>query len=213
MDKVIRGLRIPYSYMYQDKSGGMPWNDGKVGIAYIQELRFALFIYRLQKYLEEVLDTEFKKYLKFANIIISESDYAIELPVPSNFQKYRQQELDGALLNTFASADGVQYLSKRFVLDRYLQLTDEEIIRNEMMLREEKGLPADEDNADQDLPILYGTGEAGGMGGMGGFGGGLGDFGPAPGMEMGDEEMLAGAEGGEALGAPGEAPAGGPPIS
>jgi hypothetical protein len=75
MDKVIRGLRIPYSYMYQNKEGGTPWNDGKVGVSYIQELRFALFIIRLQQHVEEVLDDEFKKYLKFANIIVSDFDY------------------------------------------------------------------------------------------------------------------------------------------
>ena len=101
-------------------------------------------------------------------------------------------------------------------LERYLQLTDEEIIRNEKMLREEKGLPFDDDDTDEDLPILYGAGDdmgggfgGGGMGGMGGFG---------PDLEMGDEmgeegDMLAGAEGGESMGAPGEPPGGaeGPP--
>ena len=203
MDKVIRGLRIPYSYMYQDKTGSQPFNDGKVGIAYIQELRFALFIARLQKHLEDVLDKEFKKYLKSANIIISDFDYQIELPTPQNFNTYRQQELDTNLLSTYGSADGIQHLSKRFILDKYLQLTKEEIIRNEMMLREEKGLPADEENADKDLPLLYGTGdEGGGMGGFGGGGfGGMGGFGGEFGDEEGGEEgeMMAGAEGGEAM--------------
>lgn len=212
MDKVIRGLRIPYSYFYQDKNGSQPWNDGKVGVAYIQELRFALFVARLQQYIEEVLDKEFKKYLRYAGIVVSDSDYSIHLPDPSNFGVYRQQELDTSLLNTYGTADGIQYLSKRFILSRYLQLNGEEIIRNEKMLREERGLPADENNADQDLPMLYGEG-AGGAGG--GFGGG-GDFGfggPAPGMDMsGDElggemgdEMMAGAEGGESV--PAEEPA------
>jgi hypothetical protein len=217
MDKVIRGLRIPYSYMYQDKTGSVPWNDGRVGTAHIQELRFALYIVRLQKHIEDVLDVEFKKYLKSANIIISEFDYRISLPEPSNFGKYRQQEMDAALLNTYASADGVPYLSKRFILERYLQLTDEEIIRNEKMLREEKGLPFDDDDSDEDLTILYGGGEEGGFGG-GGFGGGFGgmggmgpDFGEE-GLEGGEEgDMLAGAEGGEAMPPPG-GPEGPAPI-
>jgi hypothetical protein len=219
MDKVIRGLRIPYSYMYQNKEGGTPWNDGKVGVSYIQELRFALFIIRLQQHVEEVLDDEFKKYLKFANIIVSDFDYKILLPEPSNFGKYRQQELDTNLLGTFGTADGIQYLSKRFILERYLQLSAEEIIKNEKMLREEKGLPADENSADLDLPILYGAEGAGGMGGAGGLGGtSLGGFAPPSPMDMegGDleGEMLAGAEGGgmagNAPGMPGQpGPAGG----
>ena len=213
MDKVIRGLRIPYSYMYQDKTGSQPWNDGKVGVAYIQELRFALFIARLQTYLERIMDKEFKKYLKSANIIISDFDYKITLPTPQNFSIYKQQELDSNLLGTFAQADGVAYLSKRFVLERYLQLNDEEIIRNEMMLREEKGLPADEDNADEDLPILYGAeGEAGmggfGGGGMGALGGMGGDFDLDAEGEEGD--MMAGAEGGKGMPPEGGGPGRGP---
>lgn len=214
MDKVIRGLRIPYSYMYQDKNGSVPWNDGRVGTAHIQELRFALFITRLQKYVEDILDQEFKRYLKSANIIISETDYRLSLPMPSNFGKYRQQEMDAALLNTYSTADGVQYLSKRFILERYLQLTDEEIIRNEKMLREEKGLPFDDDDSDEDLPILYGGGEEGGFGG-GGFGGGFGG-GMGPDLEMGGEgeegDMLAGAEGGESVPPPPGGGEGPPPI-
>ena len=210
MDKVIRGLRIPYSYMYQDKTGSQPWNDGKVGVAYIQELRFALFIARLQKYIEDVLDKEFKKYLKFANIIISDFDYKIQLPTPQNFDTYKQQELDTNLLNTYGSADGVPYMSKRFILERYLQLTDEEIIRNERMLREEKGLPADDENVDKDLPLLYGSGEEGGVGGFGGGGmGGMGGFGGDFGEGEGEEgDMLAGAEGGEAMPPEGAPPQG-----
>ena len=214
MDKVIRGLRIPYSYMYQDKTGSVPWNDGRVGTAHIQELRFALYIVRLQHYIEEVLDKEFKKYLKNANIIIGELDYRLTLPMPSNFSKYRQQEMDAALLNTYGSADGIGYLSKRFILDRYLQLSDEEIIRNEKMLREEKGLPFDDDDSDEDLPILYGAGDEGGMGGMGGGGfGGMGGMGGEFDMDGEGEEgdMLAGDEGGEALTPPGGANAA-PPI-
>jgi hypothetical protein len=137
--------------------------------------------------------------------------------MPSNFGKYRQQEMDAALLNTYSTADGVGYLSKRFILERYLQLTDEEIIRNEKMLREEKGLPFDDDDSDEDLPILYGGGEEGGFGG-GGFGGGFGG-GMGPDLEMGGEgeegDMLAGAEGGQSMPPPpegGGGPGGPPPI-
>ena len=35
---------------------GAVFNDGKVGVAYIQELRFSLYIQRLQGQIEEVLD-------------------------------------------------------------------------------------------------------------------------------------------------------------
>lgn len=197
MNKVFRGLRIPYSYMYQEKDqpGGI-FNDGRTGVAYIQELRFALYVERLQSHFEEVVDAEFKKYLRFCNIIIKDEDWAIKLPEPQNFGKYRQQELDAALLNGFSQADQSQYLSKRFILERYLQLGEDEIIRNEQLLREEKGMPADDANLDPDLPQLYrpddmAGAEGGDLGGgmtAGGLGGddfaadaGLGDEGGAEG--------------------------------
>ncbi len=198
MDKVIRGLRIPYSYMYQEKEpSGAIFNDGRTGVAYIQELRFAQFIQRLQQYFESELDKEFKKYLRLANIIIDDDVWEVKLPEPSNFGIYRQQELDAALLNGFAQADAVEYMAKRFIMSRYLQLDDADIIENERLLREEKGLPSDDDNLDPDLSQLYRPAEGMendmGMGGapMGGGGdlggdmtaGTLGDAGGEPGAE------------------------------
>lgn len=172
--KVWRGLKVPTSYMIEQQEGGQIWNDGKVGIAYIQELRFSLYVERLQGYIEETLDAEFKIFLRQNNITIDESMYRVILPEPSNFGKYKQLELDGALLSTYGSADGISYMSPRFTMKRFLQMSDEEIITNERMKREEMGL--DPDGGDEDLQTLYGGmegAEAGGLGGAmgGGFGG------------------------------------------
>ena len=219
MNKVIRGLRIPYSYMYQDNegNGGAIFNDGRTGVAYIQELRFALYVQRLQQYFEDEIDSEFKKYLRLCNIVIKEEDWSIKLPEPQNFGKYRQQELDSNLLNSFAQADQTEYFSKRFVMERYLQLEPAEIVRNEQLLREEKNLPPDDDNMDPDLQTLYRPQDVAmeaEMGGdMGGSpmtagslgGGGLDPLGGGEGAEGGPEGAgQAGAEGGEAP--PGGAP-------
>lgn len=189
-DKVYRGLRIPSSYMKSGQENAL-FNDGRVGQAYIEELRFALYIMRLQGYIERILDEEFKRYLRASGIYIDESSYRIRLPEPSNFGTYKQQEVDAALINSLTTADGVAYLSKRFILSRYLQLEDEEIIMNEKMLREEKGV----DEKDPDFVMkLYGETEAGG-GELGGFGSEM----TAGGGELG---------GGEVGGAPGEATGG-----
>lgn len=207
--KVWRGLRVPASYMVEQQDGGQIWNDGKVGVAYIQELRFALFVARLQGYVEKTLDAEFKKYLRQSNIAIDDQMYRIRCPEPSNFGKYRQYELDTALLSSFGSADGITYLSKRFILERFLMLTDEEIIRNEHLKREE--LAISPEGGKEDLPTLYGEGGAGEGalgGGLGAAGGGLGPMGGGlggeeMGMEAGGEGAEAGAEGaaGEEAGA------------
>lgn len=164
--KVWRGLRVPASYMIEQQEGGQIWNDGKVGVAYIQELRFCIFVMRLQSSLEKVLDTEFKSYLRSAGIQIDEQIYQIRLPEPSNFGKYKQLEVDGQLLSAYGTADGITYLSKRFILKRYLQLDDDEIILNERMLREERGMNPNDDN----VAVLYAPPPEPGMMG-GGFGG------------------------------------------
>lgn len=212
--KVWRGLRVPASYMIEQQDGGQIWNDGKVGVAYIQELRFCLFVMRLQAALQYEIDKEFKLYLRVCGIQIDETMYEIRLPEPSNFGKYKQLEVDGQLLSAYGTADGITYMSKRFILKKYLQLSEDEIILNERMLREEKGLNPNDD----DITQLYAPPvEPGAMGG--GFGGspvGMSSGnGGMPGMpgEAGAEGMPTGNEGagGAAGGAGGAAPpAGGP---
>jgi hypothetical protein len=190
--KVWRGLRVPASYMIEQQEGGQIWNDGKVGVAYIQELRFYLFCLRLQTYVERSIDAEFKKYLKQCNVNIDESMYCIRLPEPSNFGKYRQQQLDSSILTQYGSADAITSLSKRFIMQRYLYMSDEEIAINERLKREELGL--DPDGGKEDLQAIYGAPAEGMAGGAmpGGFGGE-----PMP-MMAGDEM---GAEGGDMGGA------------
>lgn len=194
--KVFRGLRIPLSYM-REGTDGATVNDGKVGTAYIQELRFAMYIKRLQGYIAVVMDKEFKRYLRNVGINVDPSIFHITLPEPENFGVYRRQELDGALLGTFQTASGIEYLSPRFTMKKYLQLTDEEILTNERLRREELGL--DPDGGIEDLKLIYGPPEEAGMGG--------GMVAGMPGMDMGGMGMDLGTEGGLEPGM-GEAPAG-----
>ena len=190
--KVFRGLRIPLSFMREGQDSAVI-NDGAVGVAYIQELRFAMFIKRLQGYLNRVIEREFKRYLHAAGISVDTSIFTLKLPDPENFGIYRQQKLDSELLNTMSQASSVTQLSKRFALKKYLHLSDEELITNERQLREEKGINVDGGAAD--LPKLYGAPEEGGLG-LGG-----------PGMIAGG-----GGFGGEPLGLGGEPPLGGEAV-
>ena len=213
--KVWRGLKIPASYMQEQEQGGGMINDGKAGVAYIRELRFSQYIERMQSLFEQTLDKEFKLFLKKSNINIDATMYRIRIPAPSNFGKYRQFELDSQLLSGYGTAEGIPYLSKRFILERFLMLTDEEIIRNERMLREERAM--DPDGGKEDYQQIYGQGgaEASGLGGGAGMpGGGLGG---APrgmeagaGLEGGEMGAEMGAAGGE-MGAAGGAEAGAAP--
>lgn len=151
--KVFRALRVPSSYMRGSEASGAQYNDGKVGIAYIEELRFANFVQRLQVSVEEVLDDQFKTYLAVTGINIDSDMFVLRLPEPQNFALYRQSALDTELINSFKSIEDTAYLSKRFMLERYLGLTKEEIQMNEALLKEEKGIM--DGTTVSDIRIIY----------------------------------------------------------
>lgn len=210
--KVFRGLRIPLSYM-REGTDGSTVTDGKVGTAYIQELRFAMYIKRLQGYIARVIDKEFKRYLRNVGINADPSIFNIALLEPENFGIWRQQELDNSLLGTYTQAAGIEFLSPRFTMKKYLQLTDEEILTNERLRREELGL--NPNGGIEDLKQIYTSAEqqAAMMGG-GGMMAGMPGMDMPPGMEgdMGGMDAGAGADLGGAAPPPGPGNAGAPPA-
>jgi hypothetical protein len=139
-NKLFRALRIPSSYLptsVDDASNTVA--DGKVGTAYIQELRFNKYCERLQSMVVETFDEEFKYWLVNNGINIDNSIFELKFNPPQNFAAYRQSELDTARAATFATLQEIPHLSKRFALKRYLGLTEEEIKENEKLWREENG--------------------------------------------------------------------------
>ena len=70
---------------------------------------------------------------------------------PHNFASYRQSELDTARATVFAQMEAFPYMSKRFALERFLGLTEEEITRNEKMWREENNKEEDQEPEGSDL--------------------------------------------------------------
>ena len=153
-NKIFRGLRIPVSYMsFTETADKATVQDGKVGVVYVQELRFTMYVERLQRFVERVLDREFKRFLQLAQIDVDFHRFEVKLHEPSNFGIYRQQMLDADLLTAYSQADNVEYLSKRFILRRFLKLTEDEIVENERALAEEKGIDPDKATASD----LYGV--------------------------------------------------------
>ena len=139
-NKLFRALRIPSSYL-PTQIDEQPNNvaDGKVGTAYIQELRFNKYCERLQSMVVETFDEEFKYWLVNNGINIDNSIFELKFNPPQNFAAYRQSELDTARAATFATLQEIPHLSKRFALKRFLGLTEEEIKENEKLWREENG--------------------------------------------------------------------------
>jgi hypothetical protein len=140
-NKLFRALRIPSSYLPTGADDSQAqYNDGRVGTAYIQELRFNNYCIRLQTLLTGVFDQEFKRYLHSKGINIDTSLFEIRFQPPQNFASYRQTEVDGQRINTFNTIQAIPYISKRFALKRFLGLSEEEMAENENLWKQEKGM-------------------------------------------------------------------------
>jgi hypothetical protein len=137
-NKLVRGLRIPSSYLPTAADDGQSqFNDGRVGTAYIQELRFNTYCERLQSLVQENFDTEFKRYILEKGVNVDTTLFELRFQPPKNFASYRQAELDNSRIGTFTQLQQVPYMSQRFALHRFLGLSDEEIAENERLWREE----------------------------------------------------------------------------
>ena len=137
-NRLARGLRVPSSYLPTGPDDNpTPLSDGRVGTAMIQEFRFNQYCERLQKYISQKLDEEFKLFLRWRGFNIDSGLFTLEFNPPQNFAAYRQSELDTARVGTFTSIEQYPYISKRFALERFLGLTEEEIAKNEQLWREE----------------------------------------------------------------------------
>ena len=142
-NKLFRGLRIPSSYLPTGpEDGSQSVNDGRVGTALIQEWRFNQYCKRLQRMIVEKLDTEFKMFMRWRGINVDNSLFDLRFNEPQNFSKNRQAELDNTRINAFANLEQTPYLSKRFLLQRFLGLSEEEMRDNEELWKEENGTDA-----------------------------------------------------------------------
>jgi len=149
-NKLFRGLRIPSSYLPTGADDSQAsYNDGRVGTAYIQELRFNKYCERLQSLVSSVFDEEFKMYMYSRGVNIDANLFELKFNPPLNFASTRQSALDAERINTYNTIQAVPYMSKRFAMKRFLGLTDDDVAENERMWAEEngKGMPTYTDSA------------------------------------------------------------------
>jgi hypothetical protein len=139
-NKLFRGLRIPSSYLPTGADdSNSSYNDGRVGTAYIQELRFNKYCERLQNLVSSQFDIEFKRYIHTRGVNVDSTLFDLKFNPPFNFASSRQAALDTERINTFNTIQAVPYISHRFALKRFLGLTDDEIADNERLWAEEQG--------------------------------------------------------------------------
>jgi hypothetical protein len=129
-------------------------SDGRVGTALIQEYRFNQYCERLQQLITQTLDDEFKMFLRWRGFNIDSGLFSIGLTAPQNFASYRQSELDNTRIQAFSQLEPLAYMSKRFMMKRFLGLTEEEIAENEKMWEEENDEPTLETTQGQDMRAI-----------------------------------------------------------
>ena len=181
-NKLFRGLRIPSSYLPTTaEDGTAAYTDGRVGTALIQEWRFNQYCLRLQSMIADRLDAEFKLFMRWRGFNIDGSLFELQFNPPQNFAQYRQADIDSARIATFTQLEGFPYLSKRWLMKRYLGMTEQEIAENEMAWAEEKG---DVETAPVEAPGLRSVGVS-----PGGIESDLDGLGPEGGADMGGPDL------------------------
>jgi len=151
-NKMARGLRVPSSYLPTGPDDSdRTMQDGKIGTALIQEYRFNQYCERLQALIMQKLDDEFKMFMRWRGFNIDAGLFQIKFNPPQNFASYRQSELDNTRITAFASLEPLPYMSKRFMLERFLGLSQDEIQKNDKMWKEERAKPELETTGGQDL--------------------------------------------------------------
>ena len=139
-NKLYRGLRIPSSYLPTTaEDGSQAYQDGRVGTALIQEWRFNQYCLRLQSMIADKLDNEFKLFMRWRGFNIDGSLFDLQFNEPQNFAQYRQSDIDLQRISTFIQLEPMPYFSKRWLMKRYLGMTEQEISENETAWAEEKG--------------------------------------------------------------------------
>ena len=112
-NKMMRALRVPISYLPTGPEEGT--NNFTV------------------------LDKEFKLFVKHRGINVDSASFELNFFEPQNFSNYREIEVDNARASVFSSIGDLPFMSRRFTMRKYLGLSDEEILENERMWREENG--------------------------------------------------------------------------
>lgn len=206
--KMMRGLRVPHTWMLGPEEGGSVFSDGRVGVAYQEEIQFSRFVSREQRTFEEMFDREFKLYCKFRDVNVGPADYELRFNPPDNFVEFRDNARDQDNIAVWQAIKDEPYVSKRKALEMYLKWSKDDIVESERMVLEETFSAKD--------AMAFGDMAGGGLGG-----GGLGAPLPgAPGAPMGLEGPgglgeLGGGDFGDVggLGTPGDMAGGGMAMS
>lgn len=189
--KMLRALRVPYSFLLGPEEGGSVFSDAKVGTAYMQEIEFSRFCHRMQKRIFFKYDKEFKRYCVERDIPISSASFMLKFHEPTNYEEYLNNMRDQDNIMIYLNVKDDPNIDSYYALEKYMRWSPHDFARNEELFIRHN-FPMSETPMGGDM----------GGGGMGGLGG-------APMPPPGEGQMAPDTAGGVGTGMPGGAGASG----
>lgn len=162
--KLAAGLRIPSSMIDINEQGQQNQHtDMRIGQIYQIEMRYMGHVKRLKRGLVPALERDWREFGKRRNVVIPE-ECSLVINDSMSFVEYKEMELQQSLLNVMNSSLQLGQISKKFALQKFMQMDVEEIRENERMVLAEKGLNEEQvKELDQTIidNIVYGDGRLG----------------------------------------------------
>ncbi|MBG24016.1 MAG: hypothetical protein CMF22_11240 [Idiomarinaceae bacterium] len=137
--KMAAGLRIPSSMIDTQTDQQNQFSDMRVGQVYQVEMRYMGHIKRISRIFARELNKDFIKFCEDREVEVPKT-VKLVFNDPSSYAKYKEIEVQQQLLNLASATTQFPSLSKRFVLEKFMMMDEEEIIKNEEEKLREKGL-------------------------------------------------------------------------
>ena len=150
--KMASALRVPYAWLQPAGEGGITPADGRMGQATQEEIEFSRFCTRVQTYLVDSFDHEFKLYAKWRDVSVNWADFELAFNPPTDYQASKDRARLNEAMAAFKTMIEIPWISKRLAMKEALGWTDDKIAMNEKMVDEE----TNRTEASQDMDMLGG---------------------------------------------------------
>jgi hypothetical protein len=136
--KLYKSLKVPASRLEPETA----YNDSATILR--EELKFARFLIRIQQSFAEGIKQSFITHLQLKNIWksfkLKENMFSLEFNPPSNFHKFREQQLFEVKFNNFNQLASSPEISNTYCQKKYLDWTDKEIKHNREWLKKDAAI-------------------------------------------------------------------------
>lgn len=162
--KLAAGLRIPSSMIDTQEQGQQNQHtDMRIGQIYQIEMRYMGHVKRLKRGITPALHNNLVEFAHKRQVTIPEN-CSLVISDSMSFVKYKEIELQQSLLNVMNSSLQLTSISKRYALQKYMQMDHQELSENETSKLREMGI---DEKVIKKLPqnvienIVYGDGKLG----------------------------------------------------